>query len=149
MKKLTTLLLSSFLLVGAVACSETAKTTSNAPNSTEQTGEAPDANETKTAQDDASSTVRKNQLESDTRAREQRNDVTGGDVDRADGDLASEVRNKLESNLPASQLTVEAKDGMVTVNGTVPSQDQLGKIEPLAKEIKGVQGVDVKATVAQ
>lgn len=149
MKKLTTLLLSSFLLVGAVACSETAKTTSNAPNTTEKTGEAPDANDTKTAQDDASSTVRKNQLESDTRAREQRNDATGGDVDRADGDLASEVRNKLESNLPASQLTVEAKDGMVTINGTVPSQDQLGKIEPLAKEIKGVQGVNVKATVAQ
>jgi osmotically-inducible protein OsmY len=52
--------------------------------------------------------------------------------------------------LPASRLTVEASDeGTVTVSGTVTNQEQLDKIEPLAKEIKGVNNVVVNATVGQ
>lgn len=37
---------------------------------------------------------------------------------------------------------------MVTVTGTVPNSEQLAKISSLAKQIKGVRGVDVEATIA-
>ena len=74
--------------------------------------------------------------------------MTGGDTIRADGDLKSEVRSKLEVNITKGALTVDAKDGAVTVGGTVPNQTDLAKIEPLAKEIKGVKTVNVTATVA-
>jgi Predicted periplasmic or secreted lipoprotein len=74
--------------------------------------------------------------------------VTGGDAIRAQGDLESEVRSKLEANLPASQLTVTAKDGVVTVSGTVPTQPQYERINPLAKEIKGVTEVIVNVAIA-
>jgi osmotically-inducible protein OsmY len=92
--------------------------------------------------------VRRDQLNSDIRANEQRNDATNGDMNRADGDLSSEVRSKLEANIPNGNLTVDAKDGAVVVSGTVPTQEQLDKIEPLAKEIKGVMNVNVAAKVA-
>jgi hyperosmotically inducible protein len=148
MKKLTILLLGGFLALGAASCSGPAKTSSSAPNATNDTAQTPSADTAQTNQGDATNDVRKKQLDSDIRAREQRNNTTGGDADRANGDLKSEVRSKLEANLPASQLTVDAKDGVVTVSGTVPTQEQFAKIEPLTKEIKGVQSVDVKATVA-
>lgn len=148
MKKITTLLLGSFLLLSAAACTETAQTNAEAPDQPSASVEAPEADTAQTTQDDATSDVRKNQLEADIRAREQRNDATGGDVVRADGDLESEVRSKLEANLPASQLSVEAKEGAVKVRGTVPTAEQLQRIEPLAKEIKGVQTVAVEAEVA-
>ncbi len=54
----------------------------------------------------------------------------------------------LEANLPASQLTVDAEEGTVTVAGTVPTQEQLNKIPTLAQEIKGVKSVKVEAKVA-
>lgn len=148
MKALTTLFLMSALLLGGVACSNEARTAADAPADTSKTGEAPQTDEAQANQEDATSDVRQRQLDSDIRAREQRNDATGGDVDRADGDLESEVRSKLEANLPASQLTVEAKDGVVTISGTVPTQPQLDRIDSLAREIKGVTEVNVDATVA-
>jgi osmotically-inducible protein OsmY len=151
MKKLIPFLIGSFLVFGAAACQNPAGTSESAPDSTEQSAqEAPTTGEVEESQEDAQSEVRRDQLNSDIRAREQRNNATGGDTDRADGDLESEVRSKLEANLPASQLAVEANDeGGVTVSGTVTNPDQLAKIEPLAKEIKGVKNVDVKATVEQ
>jgi osmotically-inducible protein OsmY len=151
MKKLIPFLIGSFLVFGAAACQNPAGTSESAPDSTEQSAqEAPTTGEVEESQEDAQSEVRRDQLNSDIRAREERNNATGGDTDRADGDLESEVRSKLEANLPASQLAVEATDeGGVTVSGTVTNPDQLAKIEPLAKEIKGVKNVDVKATVKQ
>ena len=149
MNKLTPILLSSILLFGAAACSDTAKTSADAPNSTtENTTSPPPAETVQKTQGDATSQIRQNQANSDIRAREQRNNVTGGDAIRADGDLQSEVRSKLEVNITKGQLTVEAKDGLVTVGGTVPNQTDLAKIEPLAKEIKGVKQVNVTAVVA-
>ncbi len=147
MKKIALLLLSGVLIVSAAACNN-AKTTSDAPNSTDNNGQVPKAENAQTAQSDATSDVRKKQMESDIRAREQRNDAGGDQMKRADGDLESEVRTKLEANIPNGKLTVNAKDGAVTVAGTVPVQAQLAKVEPLAKEIKGVKSVAVKATVA-
>ncbi len=150
MKNLTPFLISCLLVFATAACQNPAKTSESAPGSTDDTVEAPDSGEVESSVDDAQGDVRRNQLDSDIRAREQRNDVTGGDADRAEGDLESEVRSKLEANLPASQLAVESSDGgTVTVSGTVRNQEQLGKIEPLAREIKGVNNVVVKAIVAQ
>lgn len=148
MKRLAILLLSSALVVGGAACANNPTTSPDAPDTTSNVGEPPESDEAQNIQEDANSDLRKRQLESDIRAREQRNDATGGDLDRADGDLASEVRSKLEANLPASQLTVESQDGVVTVSGTVPTQPQLERIDPLAREIKGVQNVIVQAEVA-
>jgi hypothetical protein len=149
MKKLTTFLLAGVLMFGAAACTNNAKTSADAPNSTEASPKAPDADAVKSSQEDAQSQTRRNQLNSDIRAREQRNNTTGGDADRAKGDLESEVRSKLEANIPNGQLVVKAEDnGTVTVSGTVPKQEQLAKIEPLAKQIKGVKGVNNKATFA-
>jgi len=150
MKKLTPFLIGVLLMLGATACQNPAKTSESAPTNTEAQPEAPEADTVEENQEDAQSEVRRDQLNADIRAREERNNMTGGDTDRADGDLESEVRSKLEANLPKSQLSVEATDeGAVTVAGTVTEQEQLEKIEPLAKEIKGVKEVDVQATVAQ
>jgi osmotically-inducible protein OsmY len=148
MKKLTIFLLSSVLLFGAAACSDNAKTSADAPNSTNESPKAPDAEAVQKTKEDATDETRRKQLNADIKAREERNNITGGDTKRADGDLKSEVRSKLEANLPDSQLTVEADDGVVVVAGTVLKQEQLAKIEPLAKQIKGVKTVNVKATVA-
>lgn len=150
MKKLTPFLIGVFLMLGATACQNPAKTSEDAPSTTEAQPEAPETETVQESKEDAQSEVRRDQLNSDIRAREERNNITGGDTDRAEGDLESEVRSKLEANLPKSQLSVEATDeGAVTVAGTVIEEGQLEKIEPLAKEIKGVKEVVVKATVAK
>lgn len=144
------LIISILLATSISACSTTSKTAESAPGSTDKTGQTAPAGEIKTNKDDAQSDIRKKQLESDIRAREQRNQVGGNTEKRAANDLASEVRSKLEANIPKSKLTVEANDNAaVTISGSVTSQDQLGKIEPLAKQIKGVKNVIVKAVVAQ
>ncbi|MFB8791877.1 MAG: BON domain-containing protein [Potamolinea sp.] len=151
MKKLTALLISSVLLFGAAACgTDTAKTSSDAPSSTEKAAPAPSSDSTKATQEDAQSETRRRQANADIKAREERNNaLNAGDANnRSDTDLASQVRSKLEVNIPNGQLVVKSDKGTVTVSGTVPKQDQLAKIEPLAKEIKGVKAVDNKATVA-
>ena len=147
MNKIIMLALGSILLVSTVACSND-KTSSNAPDSTEKMGEVPTTKAADSAENDAGSKIRKDQLNSDIRAREQRNNATGGDATRANSDLSSEVRSKLEANIPNGNLTVAAKDGAVVVSGTVQVQNQLDKIEPLVKQIKGVSSVKVAAKVA-
>jgi len=149
MKKLTPFLISSLLIFGAAACDQGAKTSESAPNNPNEAVQTPSAQATEAAQQDAQSETRRRQLNSDIRAREQRHNTSGGDTNRAKGDLASEVRSKLEANIPNGALIVEAaKDGTVTVGGTVNNQKQLAKIEPLSKEIKGVKKVVVKAAIA-
>ena len=147
MNKFIPLIIGSFLVFGTVGCQDTAKTSTDAPNNAGETVAAPETDDAAKVQNDATSEVRRDQLNSDIRAREQRNNATGGDAERSEGDLQSEVRSKLEANLPASQLGVEAEDGVVTVSGTVPTDEQLQKVEPLAKEIKGVTSVKVNVQV--
>lgn len=145
MKKLTSFLIGSLLLF-SVACDNTAKTTVSAPEGEETA--SPAAQTTQEAKEDAQSELRRRQLNADIRAREERNLATGDRTDRAEADLASEVRSKLEANIPGGQLTVDAtKEGTVTVSGTVNNQEELAKIEPLSKEINGVKNVIVKAAV--
>ncbi|BAY79952.1 transport-associated protein (plasmid) [Nostoc linckia NIES-25] len=149
MKKLTPLVISCLLVFGVASCDNTSKTSESAPANPNEAAQTPTSQTTEASQKDAQSDLRRRQLNEDIRAREQRNNATGGDANRAAGDLASEVRSKLEANIPGGQLTVSAaKDGVVTVGGTVPNQDQIAKIERLSKEIKGVKSVVVKATVA-
>jgi osmotically-inducible protein OsmY len=150
MNKLIPLLLSGVLLVGAAGCNNGADTSADAPSSTTASPTPPAASSAQDTKEDAASEVRQDQANADIRAREQRNNATGGDTDRAASDLQSEVRSKLEVNIKGSQLTVDAdKDGMVMVSGTVPNEADKAKIETLAKEIKGVKSVKAdQVTVA-
>ncbi|MDB9534489.1 BON domain-containing protein [Dolichospermum planctonicum CS-1226] len=148
MKKIMPLVLSSILLLGIAACGNQAKTSSSAPNSTEETGEVPTSKTVESNQKDATSKVRRDQLNADIRAREERHNITGRSTERANADLASEVRSKLEANIPSGQLTVTSKNGEVVVAGTVQTQEQLNKIDPLAKEIRGVKSVKVVVKIA-
>ena len=140
----------SLVLLGMAGCQQAAKTNSDAPDPTASQVETPTTTTAKSTQDDATSKIRRDQLNSDIRAREQRNNTAnkGGATNRSDTDLASEVRSKLEVNLPASALAVTAKDGAVMVTGTVPTQAQFDRISGLAKEIKGVSAVTMKVAVA-
>ncbi len=140
------LLIGTLLMITVSACSN-AKTASDAPSSTDNNGQVTTAENGKTTQDDGQSEMRKKQLESDIRAREQRNNIGGDPQKRTEGDLASEVRSKLEANIPSSKLTVAAKNADITVSGVVTNKDQLDKIKPLAMQIKGVNSVMVKAVV--
>ena len=148
MNKFIPLIISGVIAVGAFGCETPSKTSADAPSGTNENVNAPTQDTAQKTQEDATSQVRKGQIESDIRSREQRNNATGGDAKRNDNDLKSEVRGKLEANLPASQLTVDAKEGTVTVAGTVPTQEQLNKIPTLAQQIKGVKSVKVNAKVA-
>lgn len=142
MNKVITLLLSGVLLVSVAACDNGTKNSADAPNSTNASPTAPDVESAKDTKKDAQSELRRDQLNSDIKAREQRNNVTGGDTDRAKGDLKSEVRSKLEANIPGSQLVIDAtKEGAVDISGTVPNKADKAKIDGLAKQIKGVQSV--------
>ena len=149
MKKITTFLLSGVLLFGAVACGN-AKTSADAPNSTQEAPATPKAEDAQATKDDGQAETRRKQLNADIKAREERNNTlnAGSPENRSDDDLESQVRSKLEANIPQGQLTVKSEKGVVTVAGTVPKQDQLAKIDTLAKEIKGVKSVSNKATVA-
>ncbi len=138
------------VLLMMTGCQEVAKTSSESPDSTAANQvDIPSTKSGKSSQDDATSKVRKDQLNSDIRAKEQRNNTTnqGQATNRNDGDVASEVRSKLEANLPASALAVTSKSGAVMVTGTVPTQAQFDRIDGLAKEIKGVSTVTMKVAV--
>ena len=143
--KIASLLLTNVLLVTVVACTD-ARTTSEAPAPSSSPTASPQ--NTQAAMDDAQSATRKKLLDSDIRAREQRNDAMGDSTKRPDSDLASEVRSKLEANIPKGNLTVESKDANVVVSGTVPLLNDLDKVKSLAMEIKGVKTVTIKAVVA-
>lgn len=153
MKKVTLVFLSSLLAASVAACGP-AKTSSEAPNTTttaqnDQNNQNVDKPAAQASQNDATDPTRRKQLNSDIRAAEERNKVAGDQNVKADSDLASEVRSKLEANLPNSALAVDAKDGKVTVSGTVVDQNQFGKIGTLAREIKGVKAVELKVKTKQ
>lgn len=146
MNKLITLLLGSTLLLGAVGC-DNARTSADAPDSVDESPVVEDPMEVEETLEDATSEVRQDQLNSDIRAREQRNDVFGDQQVRNDSDIESEVRAKLEANIPRSKLTVDAEDGNVAIVGTVPSQKEYETIKPLAEEILGVDSVEMEIEV--
>jgi osmotically-inducible protein OsmY len=64
-------------------------------------------------------------------------------------DLAADVRNLLESNLPGSRLAVnvDVEERSATVTGTVKNQEQFDKIQALAMEVEGVDFVNNKTEI--
>ena len=143
-KRFITFMLGAALAAGTVAC-DNARTSADAPATID--GEVNDPAQVEETLEDGSSEVRQAQLDSDIRAREQRNDLMGDQTERTDSDLESEVRAKLEANIPRAKLTVAAEDGAVTIVGVVPDQKEYDTIEPLAKEILGVDAVTVDVDV--
>ena len=141
MNKLAIFLLGSTLLFGAVGC-DVARTSADAPDSADEVVEDPA--QVEETLEDANSEVRQDQLSSDIRAREQRNDIAGDQEVRDDSDLESEIRAKLEANIPRSKLTIDAENGDVVIIGTVPGEKEYSTIEPLAKEITGVNSVNIE-----
>ena len=134
MNKFAAIILGSTLLFGAVGC-DNASTSGDAPDSVSESPAAvEDSQEVEETLEDANSEIR-------------RNDLFGDQEVRADSDLEIEVRAKLEANIPRSKLTVNAEDGDVEIVGTVPSQKEYESIEPLAKEILGVNNVTVDVEV--
>ena len=146
MNKLTLFILSGTLLFAGVGC-DVARTSGDAPDSVDEEAVVEEPTEVEETLDDATSEVRQEQLDSDIRAREERNEVLGDEQVRDDSDLESEIRAKLEANIPRSKLTVEAEDGFVKIVGTVPSEKEYESIMPLAQEIKGVDEVNVDVEV--
>lgn len=140
-------LILSVLLIASVSACSGAKTSSDAPNSTENNGQISSTKNRQATQNDAQSDTRRKQLNADIKAREQRNNMVGDPQKRSEADLSSEVRSKLEANIPRGKLTVTAENADITVSGVVPTQNELDKIKPLAKEIKGVNNVTVKVVV--
>jgi osmotically-inducible protein OsmY len=149
MKKLTPFLLGSLLLFGVAACNDVAKTSADAPNSTERVGNVPDADSAQTTRQDANRDVRDAQIQADERARQQRNQAAGNDGEIAEGDVESLVRNRLEQQIPSGNLAVDSEDGVVTISGTVTSQADLDRIDEIAQAVQGVKSVKVNAKVAQ
>ncbi|WP_287129733.1 BON domain-containing protein [Candidatus Cyanaurora vandensis] len=103
-------------------------------------------NDSAAAREDATSPVRQSQLQSDTRAIEQREAATQG-ISTADADLASKVRNQLELNLPERALTVQSTAGVVTVQGRVSSQTEASQVVALARGVSGVKEVHSRVKV--
>lgn len=137
-------------LIATTSCQSVSKTSADAPSSATDTIKTPSADANTSANDDATSDTRRRQLDSNIRATEQRNDMSNNSQasNRSSNDLATEVSSKLEANLPASALSVTAKDGAVAITGTVPTKAQFDRIQTLAKEIKGVTSVTMKVAVA-
>lgn len=147
MNKIVNLLFGGVIVLGTTSCSNIAKTSVYAPNSIDTNGKIPDLNILLHNQSDATNIIRRAQANADIRAREQRYNRFGQGGKRADRDLQSEVRSKLEVNLPIAQLAVKAEEGVVTIAGIVSTQKELNQIETLAQEIRGVERVIVKAIV--
>ncbi|MGB3654550.1 MAG: BON domain-containing protein [Rivularia sp. (in: cyanobacteria)] len=146
MKKFIPLLISGILVTGAVGCGEeAAKTGSENPGATNEALQ-PSARE-------ASETEGLNQpLQQPASVPEAETapvdpTATTQDADPLASDLSKEVSKKLKEKLPTSNLEVQETEGVVSVGGTVSSQEEYQQIEPLTKEVEGVTGVNVEASV--
>ncbi|MGB7380413.1 MAG: BON domain-containing protein [Rivularia sp. (in: cyanobacteria)] len=143
MKKFIPLLISGILATVAVGCGEeAAKTGSENPSALQPS--AREASETEGLNQPLSEPGAVPGAESapiDPTAATQGEDPLASD-------LSKEVSKKLKENLPASNLEVQEQDGVVTVGGTVSSQEELQQVEPLTTGVKGVKGVNVEANVA-
>jgi osmotically-inducible protein OsmY len=146
MKKYVSLIFGGILVLGISAC-DVARTSSEAPDSINDKAE--NVGTVEETLDDANDNTRQAQLNADIRAREQRNEWFGDEQERMNSDLESEVRSKLEANIPRAKLTVDAENGKVTIVGTVPDQKEYETIEPLAKEITGVEEVTMDVKVVE
>jgi hyperosmotically inducible periplasmic protein len=146
-KLLTPVVIASVVLLGAVGC-EGARTTTEAPSDPNKIGEVPTVEQVQETREDNTSDVRAAQRQSDERARADRAQVGGDGVPTSDGDIESLVRNSLERQFPGAPLAVQSEEGVVTVSGTVPNQQQLAQIQPTTQQVPGVKSVKVNVQVA-
>ncbi|NEO42433.1 MAG: BON domain-containing protein [Moorea sp. SIOASIH] len=146
MNKLMPILLGGVILFGAAACDD-AKTSDEASYSIDQKDEELVTLRSEGNQGDAMLQGTQEEMESKIVTTQEQNQALGNLENDEDDQLASLVLNNLETNLPNSQLEVEAAEGIVTISGKVSSDDQLSQIAPLAIQVEGVQSVDVQATV--
>ncbi|NJL09248.1 MAG: BON domain-containing protein [Calothrix sp. SM1_7_51] len=134
MKKIAPLMIAGVLMFATAACSGGDTSTSEAPSGTNQT--APTAAKEATSKTEATpgNTAKKTETTAKTA-------VSG---------VKTIVKNQLTQKIAGSKLDVAEKDGVLTVTGTVPTEADLRKIEPLIKEQKfqGVKSVKVDAKVA-
>lgn len=147
MKKFIPLLITGILVAGAVGCTEeSADTGSENPTATNEVLQpsAREASETESLNqplDQPGAVPEAEKAPIDPTA------LTGTQESLTESDLSKEVGKKLKENLPTSKLEVKDQEGVITVGGTVSSKEELKKIAPLAKEVKGVEGVNVEANV--
>jgi|GEM_PF-1831211 len=73
--------------------------------------------------------------------------TTGADP-ASDRELANQIQENLDRQLPGNQLSVEVKDGIVTVVGEVASKAELQQVQSLVSATTGVQSVDIQVDVA-
>ncbi|AFY34392.1 BON domain-containing protein [Calothrix sp. PCC 7507] len=144
MKKLIPFLVSGILVVGIFGCQDATKTGSETPGTTnEAVKPAKDATQkTETATKGAADT---DKTKTTTKAAA---DTTKTAPASATGNTKSLILSKLEQKIPGSKLEVEDKAGAVTIKGTVPTEADIKKIEPLVKQLKGVKSVKVEAKAA-
>jgi len=121
MKKLIPLLISSILVVGTFGCQDATKNASETPSTTNEASQP--------AKEAAANTKTITKTTTDTTPK-------------------SLILSKLSQTIPGSKLVVEDKDGAVIVKGTVPTEADIKKIEPLVKQQKGVKSVKVEAKAA-
>jgi osmotically-inducible protein OsmY len=92
-------------------------------------------------QKDATSDMRRKQLESDMRARMQRAKAT---KKMTNGDVESLVRDQLEYNMPKRSLNVKANNGTVILEGKVASKAEANQAIQITKSVPGVKRVTSK-----
>jgi len=73
--------------------------------------------------------------------------TTGADP-ASDRELANQIQENLDRQLPGNQLLVEVKDGIVTVVGEAASKAELQQVQSLVSATTGVQSVDTQVDVA-
>ncbi|BAY60568.1 transport-associated protein [Calothrix brevissima NIES-22] len=157
MKKLIPFLVSSILVVGAVGCQDSSKNAAETPSNTnEATQPAKEASaKTKTNEKTTTETGKTpvKEAAANTKTTAKNTTETGKTpvkeaATNTKTTAKSPILTKLEEKIPGSKLVVEEKDGVVTVKGTVPTEADIKKIEPLVKEQKGVKTVKVEAQAA-
>lgn len=140
MKKLMPFLLGSVMLF-TVACGNTETSTTETNLSEETTEEVAPETATELTEETTEATET-------TESTEVAETVDGSAEVVDDTAIEAEVISSLATSFPNSQLTVDAEQGAVIVEGSVASEDELNQIEPLVTQVKGVKSVDVKATVS-
>jgi hyperosmotically inducible protein len=146
MKKLIPILVSGILVVGIFGCQDATKTGSETPGTTNEAVKP--AKEATQKTDTAAKGGAEAEKTTKTTAKGTAETAKQAPANAAAGTTKSSILSKLEASIPGSKLVVEDQAGAVTVKGTVPTEADVKKIEPLVKPIKGVKSVKVEAKAA-
>ena len=141
------------------AAKEASDTTADTPTDTAATDTTTDPAATDTTTDPAATDTAADPAATDTATDPAAADTavdpaatdTATDPTAADGDITTAANKALKDKLPNNKLEVKEEAGVVTVSGTVSSDEELGQIEPTVKGVEGVTEVkvdDVKVEAA-